>query len=121
MRRRDVIKTIAGLTLAAPWPAQAQQNDRIRRIGWLEAIRADTPGAQARLIAFTSRLQQLGWLSGRNIQIDERWGTGGEADTRNHTAELIALGPDVIVASGAAGVAAALKATGTIPIVFVIV
>jgi ABC-type uncharacterized transport system substrate-binding protein len=121
MRRRDVIKTIAGLTLAAPWPARAQQNGRVRRIGWLEAVRADTPGAQARWAAFIDRLQQLGWLPGQNVQIDERWGPGGEAETRKDAAELIALNPDVIVASGAAGAGAALKVTGTIPIVFVIV
>ncbi len=121
MRRRDAIKMIGGLTLAAPWPARAQKEQRVRRIAWLEAVRADTPGAQARWAAFTNQLQQLGWVPGDNIQIDERWGGGGEAETRKDAVELTALNPDVIVASGAAGAGAALKATRTIPIVFVIV
>ena len=77
---------------------------------------------QGRWVAvFLQRLRELGWIEGRNLQIDARWGAGDAADTRRAATELAALALDVIVASGSAGAAAVLEATRTVPIVFVIV
>ncbi|MGC1922781.1 MAG: ABC transporter substrate-binding protein, partial [Pseudolabrys sp.] len=69
--------------------------------------------------AFVRGLQQLGWTDGRNIRIDYRWGAGDADNMRKYAAELVALAPDVILASGTASVAPLLQATRTVPIVFV--
>ena len=101
-----------------PFAARAQQPDRIRRIGALISLAADDPESAARLAAFLQGLQALGWTDGRNVRIDTRWG-GGDADRiRKHAVELVALAPDVIMASGGATVGALLQATRTVPIVF---
>jgi putative ABC transport system substrate-binding protein len=106
---------------AATWPlaARAQQADRVRRIGALiGAPSADNPDAQANIRAFLQVLQQLGWTDGRNVRIDIRWGAGNADDIRKYAAELAALAPDVIFASGTASVGPMLQATRTVPIVF---
>ena len=74
----------------------------MRRIGVLLPAAADDPDAQARYAAFLQGLQQLGWTDGRNVRIDTRWAAGNAADIRKYAAELVALAPDVILASGAA-------------------
>ena len=122
MRRREFI---AGLGSAAGWPvvvARAQQQrERMRRIGVLMALASDDPEGQARLAAFAQGLQQSGWIVGQNIRVDYRW-SGGNADKmRKNAAELVAAGPDVILAHSSGAVAPLLQATNTIPVVFVIV
>jgi ABC-type uncharacterized transport system substrate-binding protein len=121
MKRREFVTFLGGLAIGRPLIARAQQGERVRLIGILEGISAGTPGAKARYTAFLEGLQQLGLTPGRNVQIELRWGGGDEAATRNNAAELVALAPDVLVAGGGAAVEALLKATHTIPIVFVIV
>jgi len=69
-------------------------------------------------VAFAQGLQQLGWTDGRNVRIDTRWFADNEADTRKYAAELVALAPDVILASGGSVVGPLLQATRTVPIVF---
>jgi putative ABC transport system substrate-binding protein len=120
MRRREVIALFGG---AAAWPlvARAQQSERMRRIGVLQSVAANDPAAQARYAAFLEGLQQLGWTDGRNVRIDTRWGADNVADTRKYAAELVALAPDVILASGSAAAEPLLQATSTVPIVFAIV
>jgi putative tryptophan/tyrosine transport system substrate-binding protein len=71
-------------------------------------------------VAFLEGVRQLGWTPGHNLKIEVRWGGGDEAKTRKYAAELIALAPDVIVAGGGSGAEVILKATHTIPIVFVV-
>jgi putative ABC transport system substrate-binding protein len=117
MRRRDFITLLGG---AAAWPlaAQAQQRGPMRRIGVLMALAADDPQGQARFVAFVQALQELGWTDGRNARIDTRWAAGDADRFRKYAAELIALAPDVILASGGTGVGALLRATRTVPIVF---
>ena len=122
MRRREFI---AGLGSAAGWPvvvARAQQQrERMRRIGVLMALASDDPEGQARLAAFAQGLQQSGWIVGQNIRVDYRW-SGGNADKmRKNAAELVAAGPDVILAHSSGAVAPLLQATNTIPVVFAIV
>jgi ABC-type uncharacterized transport system substrate-binding protein len=117
--RREFIAALGG---AATWPltAQAQQGERMRRIGLLQGLAADDPVAQANNAAFLQGLQQLGWIDGRNVHIDFRWGAGNAVDISKYAAELVALAPDVILAVAAA-VGPLLQATRTIPIVFTIV
>ena len=88
-----------------------EQSERMRRIGSLRNLRADDPEAQARNAAFLQELAQRGWIVGRNVQIDSRWSAGDNERLRKHAAELIALAPDVIVASSSQAVAALLQAT----------
>jgi ABC-type uncharacterized transport system, periplasmic component len=84
----------------------------------LSGLAADDPQGQATISAFLQSLQQLGWADGRNATIDYRWGAGNVDDMRKQAAELVALGPDVMVATGGASVGPLLQATRTIPIVF---
>ncbi len=117
MRRREFI---AGLGGAVAMPLAAQAQERVRRVGVLMTLDSDDPLAETRLTAFAQSLEQLGW-SDRNIKIDYRYG-GGNADLiRRHAVELVALSPDVILATGSVGLGPLLQATGTIPIVFTIV
>ena len=120
MRRREFITLLGG---AAAWPlaARAQQSRRMRRVGALLPYAANDPQAQTRNAAFLQGLQQLGWTVGTNVQIDYRWAAGNEDDTRKYAAELVALAPDVIFASGSAAVGPLHRATRTVPIVFAIV
>jgi putative ABC transport system substrate-binding protein len=84
-------------------------------------LAADDRRAQSFVAAFVERLQQLGWHDGRNALIDTRWASGDADRIRTHAAELVALAPDVILATGAVTVGPFLKATRSIPVVFVIV
>ena len=120
MRRREFI-TLLG-SVAAAWPriARAQQGERVRLVGILRPISEDVPVAKPEQMAFLEGLRQLGWTPGRNVRIEVRWSGGDEAKTRKYAAELIALAPDVIVASGSLGAEVMLKAIKTIPIVFVL-
>jgi putative tryptophan/tyrosine transport system substrate-binding protein len=120
MRRRELI---AGLGAIAWHPtAQAQQTDRMRRIGVLFGAAADDPESQTRIAGFVQGLQQLGWVDGRNVRIDIRWATTNTAEIRRHAVELVALAPDVILAAtGTATVEPLLQATSTLPIVFAVV
>jgi ABC-type uncharacterized transport system substrate-binding protein len=118
MKRREFIAVLGG---AAAWPlaARAQQRERMRRIGMLMTYAADDPAGQARLLAFAQELAQSGWIDGRNVRIDVRWGGVDAERIRSYAAELIALAPDVIVATGSAAVGSFLQATRAVPIIFV--
>jgi putative ABC transport system substrate-binding protein len=124
MKRREFVTLISsagGTLLFAPLTGWAQQADRIRRIGVLEATNTDDPEIQPRYRTFEEGLKQLGWIPGRNLQIDYRSGGGDAGNMRKQAEALVALAPDVILATGSAGTGQALKATRTVPIVFVIV
>jgi putative tryptophan/tyrosine transport system substrate-binding protein len=121
MRRREFITLLGGAAAAWPIAVRAQQSERMRRVGVLTVSAPDDADAQTRLAALRQGLQRFGWIEGRNLQIDARWGAGDAAATRKAATELAALAPDVIVAAGSAGAAAVIQATGTVPIVFVIV
>jgi ABC-type uncharacterized transport system substrate-binding protein len=120
IRRRDFITLLGGAAVAWPLAARAQQGERVRRIGVLTAgTDANDPDAQARNGVLMQTLQQLGWAEGRNLRIDFLWGQGLPDVIRKHAAELAALAPDVILASGTAALGPLLQATRTVPIVFV--
>src|SRR5262245_36126934 len=117
MKRREFITLLGG---AAAWPpaARAQQGERVRRIGVLMNLAADDLEGQARLTAFAQGLQQLGWTDRRNARIEYRWVVGDAERIRKQAAELVALAPDVILASGVPNVTALLQATRSVPLVF---
>jgi ABC-type uncharacterized transport system substrate-binding protein len=117
MRRREFVAAISGV---AAWPlaAQAQQPERVRRIGVLiSTTEADVEG-QARVAALRLGLLEHGWVEGRNLEIHYRWGSADPSRMRVYAAELIALNPDVIFAAPSASLAAVQRATRTIPVVF---
>ena len=120
MKRREFIGILGG---AAAWPlaARAQQPERMRRVGVLMSVTADQPDGQDRLAVFQQGLQQLGWIERRNLDVDIRWGAGEPDRIRKHAVELVALAPNVILATGSATVGPLLQVTRTVPVVFVYV
>src|SRR5262249_49972549 len=118
-RRREFITLLGGAAVAWPLAARAQQRARIRRVGVLMNFTPDDAAAQPRLTRFLQRLQELGWTEGRNLHVDVRWGAGDALGIRQAAAELVALAPDVILATGSPTTGPLLQATRTIPIVFV--
>ena len=119
MNRREFITLLGGAAAAWPLAARAQSGERVRRIGALMYLAADDPESPARVAAFARGLQELGWIEGRNIQIEYRWGGGDMDRVRRYAAELVALAPDVILVSSGSALAALQNATRTVPIVFV--
>jgi len=119
MKRRTFIAALGG---AVAWPvvARGQQPERMRHIGMIFGI-SDETAARERLAVFLQALQRLGWIEGRNVQIEYRWGKGNTETLRRDAIELAALAPDVIVVTGGATMTYMLQATRTVPIVFVIV
>ena len=118
MKRREFITLLGGTVAAWPLAAHAQQRERMRRIGVLLPATADDPQRQVWFGAFLQGLAQSDWIIDRNVQIDTRWATANVDAVRRHAAELAALAPDVILASGASTVGPLLQATRTVPIVF---
>jgi putative tryptophan/tyrosine transport system substrate-binding protein len=118
MRRREFIMLLGS---AAAWPlaAHAQRAERARHIGILMNTAAENPEAQSGIKAFQQVLQQSGLMDGQNIDIDVRWGENDIERDRRYAAELVALAPDLLLASGTVSVTALQRATHTIPIVFV--
>jgi putative tryptophan/tyrosine transport system substrate-binding protein len=115
MKRRDFITFLGGAT-AWPIAARAQQP---RRIGVLMTIAPTDPEAPLRIGALRQGLQKLGWVEGRNVQIDYRWPGADPQFTLTYAAQLVDLMPDVLLAHSQQGVAALMHETHTIPIVFV--
>jgi putative tryptophan/tyrosine transport system substrate-binding protein len=118
MRRREFISLFGGAA-AIPIAARAQQSERTRSIGILMFLAENDPASKPRVAAFIEGLQQLDWTVGRNIQIEIRWGANDAVRSRRYAAELVALGPDVMLAPASEATAALREATRTLPIVFV--
>jgi putative ABC transport system substrate-binding protein len=116
--RREFITLLGGATVAWPLAARAQQSERMRRIGVLMNFAADDPSGQTRLLAFVQALAQLGWTDDRYVRIDIRWGAGDPERIRKHAAELVALAPDLILASGGTTLAPLRQVNRTVPTVF---
>jgi ABC-type uncharacterized transport system substrate-binding protein len=117
MKRRKFITLLGGV---AAWPlaAQAQQADRVRRIGVMVGLTEDDPDTKARLAGLQQGLERLGWFEARNIRIDYRFAPAG-AQAQVLAKELVVLQPDVVLAMTTPVVTALQQATRTIPIVFV--
>jgi putative tryptophan/tyrosine transport system substrate-binding protein len=125
MRRREFIArltgTAASIALSRPQLLSAQQPDRMRRIGILEIGHADDLVVQARIAALREGLEKLGWVVGRNLAIDTRWGVLNSETGQLLGKELLSLSPDVIFTVGTPGTKAMQQATKTVPIVFIFV
>jgi len=121
MKRREVITLIGGAAAAWPLPLSAQQADHVRRVGVLMGQAANDLYYKSALAAFMQLLGQSGWIEGRNVRFDARWGAGNADDIRKYATELAALAPDVILVSGSASVGPLIQATRTVPIVFTLV
>jgi putative ABC transport system substrate-binding protein len=120
MRRRDFIGLLAGGAVAWPFMARTQSTGRMRRIAMLLGLENDHEG-QVRVTAFQQRLRELGWIEGKNVEIDVRWASGDTNRIRAHAEELVRLTPDVIVASSTPVAATLRTMTQSIPIVFAVV
>ena len=118
MRRREFLGLLGG---AAAWPiaSNAQQAERVRRVGILNILGTDDPEAQARKAVFEQTLEQLGWSVGRDLKIENRQVGDDLNSLSRYSAELVALAPDVILSIGSLTLAPLQQATRTIPIVFV--
>ena len=119
IRRRQFITLLGGAAAAWPLAARAQQPERMRRIGVFTNLAADDPESQARIGAFLQGLQQSGWTIGGNVRLDYRWGTTDYARYHQYAAELLALGPNVILCVAGAALTTLQQASRTVPIVFV--
>jgi putative ABC transport system substrate-binding protein len=117
MERRAFIALLGGGALAWPLTARAQKPERMRRLGVLMGLGQADAGAQRRVMAFERRLQELGWVAGRNAQIDYRW-SGDIAQVRAAARALAGLQADVLVGHTVLPALALAQATSTIPIVF---
>jgi putative tryptophan/tyrosine transport system substrate-binding protein len=118
MTRRELIALLG--TTAAAWPlgARAQQNERMRRVGILMNASASDPEAQSHMEAFRQGIQALGWIEGRNIHLETRWGAADTVLIRQYAAELVTLSPELIVAAGGPQASAVHAVSQTIPVVF---
>ena len=117
MRRREFITLLGGAALTLPLTVRAQQAERVRRVGVLLALDEKDPETNSRVRAFRLGMRDLGWIEGRNVQIEYRFAGTNLESINKHVAELIKLAPDVIVAHSSAVVTALRPATSTIPIV----
>ena len=122
MRRREFIKIIVGSAAVLPTMARAQQSEKLRKIGVLMAHKEEDPEFQEYLKAFRQGLHKSGWIEGRNIQIDTRWGALEDAEVRRRSAkEILALKPDVVLSQNTPPTATMLEQTREVPVVFLIV
>jgi putative ABC transport system substrate-binding protein len=119
VKRREFITLFGSAAAAWPLAAGAQQPERMRRIGVLMGFPQDDPEGQAWSKAFVHGLEELGWVNGRNMQLDIRWGSGDLQVMGQAAKELVAARPHVILASTTPVLAALMRETSSIPIVFV--
>ncbi len=120
MKRREFI-TLLGGAMAWPFAARAQQQDRMRRLGFLGPALASDMFAKDIVAAFAQGLGALGWKEGVNLSIDWRWYGADAALAERQAAEVIALKPDVILAGGNPAVEKVRQETKAIPVVFALV
>ena len=97
--RREVITVLGGAAAAWPLAARAQQPERMRRIGVVMAYTESDPNGQVQVEAFRQQLQKLGWIEGRNIQVDFRYAADNPTRIRTLAVALLSLGPDLMVSN----------------------
>src|SRR5262249_44686326 len=111
MNRRAFITVLGGAALVCPFTAGAQQARGVRRVGVLSNPGLDDAEMQIRTAAFVQTLQELGWTVGRDLQIDYRWSYGNADRLRAHAAELVALAPNVILATSGVSILPLVQAS----------
>ena len=118
MKRREFISLVGG---AAAWPlaVRAQQGERMRRIGVLMLYPENDPEGQRRATAFRQGLEKLGWVAGRNVQIDFQWGFGDADWIRAAAAQLMQVAPDIILANGTPAARVMQQSSRTVPVIFI--
>ena len=119
MKRREFIALFGGAAIAWPLAARGQQSESTRRLGVLMPFQAHDQFGREIVSALRQGLQERGWADGRNIRIYERWIADNDERRSTYAAELVRASPDVIFACFAGQLAALLRETRTIPIVFV--
>ena len=119
IKRREFVVLLGGAAAAWPLAARAQKGERMRRIGVLVSAVEGDPKQLEYITAFAQGLAELGWTVGRNVRIEYRWGAGDLDRFRRYAAELVALSPDVVLASAGSIVGALQQTSRTVPIVFV--
>jgi putative ABC transport system substrate-binding protein len=119
MRRREFISLLGGA--AATWPlvAQAQQSEKRRRIGVLMSFAESDASARSMFDGYRNALAQLGWIEGKNLQIETRWAAGNPDKIKAFTKELVEFQPDAILVQGTVSTGSVVRETRSIPIVFV--
>jgi putative ABC transport system substrate-binding protein len=117
MKRREFMTLLGG---AAAWPlaARAQQTSGMRTVGVLMVGAESDADSRVRIAAFRQGFAELGWNDGQNVHIEYRWAAGKKDLIEQYVQDMVALHPDVILANSTPVVAALLKITGSIPIVF---
>src|SRR6516162_7932 len=118
LKRREFVTLIGG-AMAWPIAAHAQQPERLRRIGVLMLYPENDPQGQVRAAAFREGLQKLGWVVGRNIQIDFQWGLGNADWIRSAAAQLLESAPDMILANGTPAARIMQQSSRTVPVIFI--
>src|SRR6516164_9004107 len=121
MRRREFIALVGGATAALPFTADAEQGERVRRIGVLMGFAETDPTAQSWVKAFRDALAKLGWAEGDNLRLELRWAAADPDRIRTFAKELVDLRPDAIFNQTTPVTDALARVTQTIPIVFVYV
>ena len=118
MKRREFITLLSG---AAAWPlaARAQRGERMRRIGVLMLYPENDSEGQLRATALRQGLQKLGWVTGRNVEIDFQWGFGDADWIRSAAAQLLRLAPDVTLANGSPAARTMQQSGRTVPVIFI--
>src|SRR5947208_10114044 len=119
LKRREFITLFGSAAAAWPLAALAQQAERMRRIGVLMLYPENDSEGQLRATSFRQGLQKLGWVVGRNVQIDFQWGLGDADWIRSAAAQLLRLAPDVILANGDAAARTVQQSTRTVPVIFI--
>jgi putative ABC transport system substrate-binding protein len=118
MRRREFLTILGGAAVLTPYAAGAQQSERVRTIGILvNAVETETD-AQRRLAAFHRGMNSLGWIAGKNLRVEMRWGRGDRDLVQSHARELVRIAPDIILTNGTPSTVALQRETSGIPIVF---
>src|SRR5215472_7935275 len=121
MRRREFITLLGGAAIAWPFGASAQQVEQTRRVGILNSLAETDAEPQAWDATFRKRLNELGWIEGRNIELDYRWAAGKVERLQEFAKELLALKPDMLVSVSTPATAALQAETKRTPIVFAVV
>jgi putative ABC transport system substrate-binding protein len=119
MKRREFITLLGGVAATRPLAAQAQQTDKMRRIGVLMSFAESDASARSMFEGYRSALAQLAWIEGKNLQIEARWAAGNPDRIKAFTKELVELRPDAILVQGTVSTGSVVRETRSIPIVFV--